>query len=360
MKAAVCRKFGDPLQIEEITLADPGPEEVRIRLKACAICHSDVSYMDGIWGGELPAVYGHEGAGVVEKVGPGVGKCKPGDHVIVTLIRHCGTCHYCADGHEVLCETTFPLHESQPIRRPDGEGLYQAMNSGAFAEAVLVHQSQVETIPSDMAFDVASLLACGVLTGWGAVKHASNLKPGQHAIVIGCGGVGINSIQAAAHTGAASVIAMDLSAEKRDLVRQFGATHAIDPTDADAVQQVFEITGKRGADFVYVTVGSKAAIESASKFITKNGTVVVVGMPGSDVRTEYDPATLATWSQKIVGTKMGSALQSQDIPELISLFQSGAIKLEPLISKRFKLDEINQAIDEVRKGEAIKNVIIYD
>lgn len=360
MKAAVCRKFGEPLVIEEITLAEPNHHEMIIRLKACAICHSDVSYMDGIWGGDLPAVYGHEGAGIVETVGPGVTKCKPGDHVIVTLIRHCGTCHYCDNGHEVLCETTFPLHESQPIRNSNGEELYQAMNSGSFAEAVLVHQSQVEIVPNDMEFDVASLLACGVLTGWGAVKHASDLKAGQHTVVIGCGGVGINSIQAAANSGAASVIALDLSAEKRELVKQFGATHAIDPTSPDAVENVFEITGDRGADFVFVTVGSKTAIESATNFITKNGTVVVVGMPGSDVRTDYDPATLAAWSQKIVGTKMGSAIQSEDIPELIKLYQAGNLKLEPLISNRYQLEEINEAIDEVRRGEAIKNVIVFE
>ncbi|MBL4890683.1 MAG: Zn-dependent alcohol dehydrogenase [Rhizobiaceae bacterium] len=360
MKAAVCRGFGEPLIIEEITLAEAGPGEVRVKLKACAICHSDISFMDGAWGGDLPAVYGHEGAGIVESVGKGVTKCKVGDHVVVTLIRYCGDCHYCAGGNEVLCEEVFPLNKDEPIFDASGKKLHQAMNSGAFAEAVVVEQSQLEVVPDDIAFDLVSLLACGVLTGYGAVKHASGLKEGQHAIVIGCGGVGLNSIQAASHLGAASVIGKDLSAEKLALIGEFGATHGINPTDVDGVDQVMKITGGRGADFVFVTVGSKRAIESASSYITKNGSVVVVGMPSSGTMTEYDPVTLAAWSQKIIGTKMGSAKLSEDIPELVSLYRSGKLKLEPLISGRYALENINDALDEVRNGKAIKNIIMFD
>jgi len=360
MKAAVCRAFGEPLVIENISLAEPGPGEVKISLKACAICHSDVSYMDGIWGGKLPAVYGHEGAGIVEAVGDGVSKCRPGDHVIVTLIRYCGQCHYCASGSEVLCEEVFPLNENEPITSASGEKLHQSMNSGAFAEAVVVHESQIEIVPNDMEFTSASLLACGVLTGYSAVANASDLKKGQHCVVIGCGGVGLNSLQAASITGAASVIAMDLSPDKLELVKEFGATHAINPSDADAKQQVMAITNGRGADYVYVTVGSKTAIESAANYITKNGTIVVVGIPGSDVYTRFNPAILVAWSQKIVGTKMGSARISQDIPKLLALYKDGQLKLEPLISKTFALEQINEALDEVRTGKAIKNIIVFD
>ncbi len=360
MRAAVCREFGKPLVIEEITLSNPNENDVRVKLKACSICHSDVSFADGIWGGQLPAVYGHEGAGVIVEVGAAVKNYAVGDHVIVTLIRHCSDCHYCADDVEVLCEGEFELSQKGPITNASGETLDQAMNCGAFAEEVLVHESQLQKAPKDMPFDVASLLACGVITGYGAVTHASNLREGQHAVVIGCGGVGLNSLQGASIKCAASVIAMDLEADKRELALKFGATHAIDPRDSDVVDQVMAITGGRGVDVVFVTVGAKAAIDSAQNFITKNGTVVIVGMPSSDTRGDYDPGTLAAWGQKIIGTKMGNCVIAVDIPELLELYANDKYKLDELISGRFKLEDVNQALDEVRSGKAIKNVIVFD
>ncbi len=359
-KAAVCYEFGKPLKIEEVIVAQPAHDEVRVNLKACSICHSDVSYADGIWGGQLPAVYGHEGAGIVESVGEGVRDFKPGDHVIVTLVRHCSDCHYCGDDMEVLCEGDFPLLHSKPITDPQGKELHQAMNCGAFAEDVVVHKSQLQKAPADMPFDIASLLACGVITGYGAVRHASQLKEGQHAIVIGCGGVGLNSVQGAALAGAKSVIAMDLEPEKLEVAKSFGATHGINPTDKTAVDQVMEITDGRGADVVFVTVGVKAAIDSAQNFITKNGTVVIVGMPSSDTRGDYDPGTMAAWGQKFIGTKMGNTVISEDIPELFELYSQGKYQLDPLISGRFKLEEINEALYEVRSGKAVKNVIVFE
>lgn len=360
MKAAVCREFGQPLVIEDIVLGSVGQNDVHVKLKACSICHSDVSFADGIWGGQLPAVYGHEGAGIVQAVGSAVNDYAVGDHVIVTLIRHCGDCHYCSDDVEVLCEGEFELSAQSPISNSAGETLVQAMNCGAFAEEVLVHESQLQKAPKDMPFDVASLLACGVITGYGAVAHASNLREGQHAIVIGCGGVGLNSLQGASLKGAASVIAMDLDEDKRKLALGFGATHSIDPRDADAIDQVMKITGGRGADVVFVTVGVKAAIDSAQSFITKNGTVVIVGMPSSDTRGDYDPGTMAAWGQKFIGTKMGNSVIAVDIPELLSHYEKGEYKLDELISGRFKLEDVNKALDEVRSGKAIKNVIVFD
>lgn len=360
MKAAVCREFGKPLVIEEITLGEVGKQDVHVDLKACSICHSDVSFADGIWGGNLPAVYGHEGAGVVVSIGDNVTDYAPGDHVIVTLIRHCGECHYCCDEVEVLCEGEFDLSRAGPISNAAGEQIEQAMNCGAFAEEVVVHQSQLQKAPANMPFEVASLLACGVITGYGAVSHASNLREGQHAIVIGCGGVGLNSVQGASLKGAASVIAMDLESDKRELAKSFGATHGIDPRDADVVDQVMKITGGRGADYVFVTVGAKTAIDSAQNFITKNGTIVIVGMPASGTRGDYDPGTMAAWGQKIIGTKMGNSVIEVDIPELIELYSDNQYKLDELISGRFKLEQVNEAMDEVRSGKAIKNVIVFD
>ena len=234
------------------------------------------------------------------------------------------------------------------------------MNCGAFAEQVVVHESQIQRVPDDMPFEVASLLACGVITGYGAVRHASGLKAGENAIIIGCGGVGLNSVQGAALAGAKSVIAMDLEAEKLELAKQFGATHGINPASADAVEQVMKITNGRGADKVFVTVGVKAAIASAQNYITKNGSVIIVGMPSSDTRGDYDPGTMAAWGQKFIGTKMGNTVISKDIPELLDLYSKGQYQLESLISGRFALEDINQALDEVRSGKAVKNVIVFD
>ncbi len=360
IKAAVCREFGQELSIEDISIREAQSGEVRVRLHACSICHSDLSFADGIWGGTLPAVYGHEGAGVVESVGKGVSDYAVGDHVIVTLIRHCHECHYCEHDAQVLCEGEFGFNSNPALSNESGEAIDQAMNCGAFAEMVLVDQSQLQKAPTDMPFDVASLLACGVITGYGAVSHASDLKAGDTAIVIGCGGVGLNSLQAAYLKGASAVIALDLEAEKRDLALEFGATHAIDPTSPTALDDVMKITNGRGADYVFVTVGAKVAIDSAQNFITKNGTVVIVGMPSSDTRGDYDPGTMAAWGQKFIGTKMGNAVIAIDIPELLTLYAEGKYKLDELISGRFKLEEVNEALAEVRQGKAIKNVIMFE
>ena len=241
-----------------------------------------------------------------------------------------------------------------------GNEIVQGLKTGAFAEAVVVDQSQVEVVPSDMPSDVASLLACGVLTGYGAVMHASDLKAGEHAIIIGCGGVGLNSIQGASLKGAKSVIALDLDADKRELVMDFGATHALDPNDPATADKIMEITEGRGADYVFITVGAKSAIESAQNFITKTGTIVIVGMTGVGVTTSYDPLTLADWGQKIVGSKMGNTVVSVDVADVLALYKEGKYKLDPLISGRFKLEEINEALAEVKQGKAIKNVIMFD
>ena len=360
MRAAVCREHGKPLTVETITLDAPGPGEVLVRIKACSICHSDLSFIDGIWGGQLPAVYGHEGAGIVEEIGEGVTEYAVGDHVLVTLIRHCGDCRNCRDEMAVLCEGELPLDQRNPIHGAGNEVLEQGMNCGAFAEAAVVHASQLQQLPWEMPFDVAALIACGVITGYGAAKRAAALRRGDHVVVIGCGGVGLNSVQGAALCGAKSVIAMDLEEDKLSLARKLGATHAIDPRDQEAVNQVMSITGGRGADCVLVTVGAKAAIDSAQDFIGKNGSIVIVGMPGVGTRGDYDPVTLAAWGQRILGTKMGNTVLSEDVPELLALYEAGKYQLDPLISGRFSLEDINAALDEVRSGKAVKNVIVFD
>ncbi|WP_311032301.1 Zn-dependent alcohol dehydrogenase [Mesorhizobium koreense] len=359
MKAAVCHEFGKPLVIEEINLAKPGPGEVLVDIRACAICHSDIFFAEGAWGGDLPAVYGHEAAGVVAATGTGVSRVKPGDHVVVTLIRSCGHCHYCRQGSEVMCEEVFARDTKGPLSGADGRPYVQAMHTGAFAERVLTHESQMVAIPKDVPFDAASLLACGVITGYGAVVNTAKVKPGHHVAVVGCGGVGLNSVQGAAIAGAGIIVAVDLADDKLEAAKRFGATHAVNPKKDDATKAIKALTQGRGVDFVFVTVGAKAAFDRAFDYITKNGTVVIVGMPPSGVMAEYDPGTVAAWNQKILGSKMGETRVATDIPELVDLYRAGRLKLDELITARYPLERINEAIAEVNAGKALRNVIVF-
>jgi Zn-dependent alcohol dehydrogenase len=360
IRAAVCRSFGAPLSVETVTLAEPGPGEVKVAIKACAICHSDLIYAEGGWGGELPMLLGHEAAGVVEAIGEGVRGVKIGDHVVVTLIRSCGSCFYCSDGHQVLCEEVFPLDLVSPVTGDDGTPIAHGLRTGAFAQKVVVERSQVVVIDKDIAFDVASLLACGVITGFGAVTNTAQIPAGSHVAVIGCGGVGLNAVQGAVAAGAKTIAAIDLSEAKLDAAKRFGATLALNPVHGSPREALIAATGGRGADFVFVTVGAKAAIDGASQYITKNGTVVIVGMPALGVMSEFDPGTLASWNQKIVGSKMGSTQLKRDIPHLVSLYRAGRLKLDELVTGRYRLGAINEAIASTKRGEALRNVIVFD
>ena len=359
IKAAICHRFGEPLSLEEIDIADPGPGEVMVDVKACAICHSDIFYAEGAWGGGLPAVYGHEAAGIVSAVGDGVDGVALGDRVVVTLIRSCGGCHYCGQGSLVMCEEVFPLDAKSPLTGADGAPYVQSMRTGAFAEKVVVHESQLAKLPDDMAFEPASLLACGVITGFGAVVNTAKVQPGQAVAVVGCGGVGLNSVQGAALAGASMVIALDLSEDKLTAARAFGATHAFNPVTTDAAAEIMALTGGRGVDYVFVTVGAKAAFDGAFSYLTKNGAVVIVGMPPSGVMASYDPGTMAAWNQRILGSKMGETDVSRDIPMLVEHYHAGRLKLDELVSARYPLHEINEAIAAVNAGKALRNVIVF-
>lgn len=359
MKAAVCREFGAPLVIEELHLADPGPGEVKVRMVATAICHSDITYAEGGWGGQLPAVYGHEGAGIVAEVGPGVHSVKVGDAVVVTLIRSCGHCHGCTMGMPVTCDATFPLDSTSPLTDASGTSIVHGLRTAAFAEQVVVEESQLVVVPADLGFDVASLLACGVITGFGAVTNTAGVQPGSHVVVFGCGGVGLNSVQGALLSGAQTIVAIDLAESKLQAALEFGATHTLNPITDDVVARVRELTDGRGADYVFVTVGAKAAFDASYALLAKAGAVVLVGMPANGVMSEIDPGTMAAYSQRILGSKMGGSRISIDIPNLVNLYKQGRLKLDELISGRYALADINEAMESVKRGDALRNVIVF-
>jgi len=359
MRAAVCRAFGEPLVVEDVCLDRPGPGEPKVEVAACAICHSDILYAEGGWGGALPAVYGHEAAGAVVEVGEGVSGFNAGDHVVVTLIRSCGSCPACARGTPVTCETRFALDARSPLRRADGQPLVHGLRTAAFAEQVVVEASQAVVIPRSLPFDSASLLACGVITGFGAVTNTAAVGPGASVVVIGAGGVGLNTIQGAAIAGARIVVALDVIDAKLEAARRFGATHALRADNAGVVEEVRRLSGGRGADYAFVAVGAKAAFEQALGMAARSGAVVFVGIPASGVMVEIDPGNIASDNQRILGSKMGGARIRDDIPRLIALYREGILKLDELISGRYPLERINDAIASVKRGEALRNVVVF-
>lgn len=359
MKAAVCTAFGKPLVIEELTIEPPQAGEVKVRLAACAICQSDVHYMNGAWGGKVPVVFGHEAAGVVEQVGGGVTSAKPGDHVVVALIRACGRCFYCAQGAQTLCEASFALDRQPRLHRRDGSAVHQGLRTGAFAEYVVVAQSQVVPIPEAIPFECAALLACGVITGLGAVVNTTEVPAGSSVVVIGAGGVGLNSIQGAALAGAHPVIALDVLDGKRAAAKAFGATDSLDAASPVARDRVLALTGGRGADFVFVTVGNVKAIEQGLDLLRRAGTLVIVGMPPSGAKAEIEAVAFADNGQRILGSKMGSSRLAVDVPRLVALYEQSRLRLDPLITARYPLDQINQAVAATQRAECLRNVIVF-
>ena len=356
IRAAVCRTFGAPLEIETLTLREPEQGEIEVRLAACAICHSDISYAEGIWGGDLPAVYGHEAAGHVSAVGPGVTGLTVGDPVVVTLIRSCGHCATCGAGRPVICEN--PAAHPPVLTDSDGAPVVQAMNSGAFAERIVVDQSQAVKLPADIDLVSASLLACGVITGVGAVVNAARLRPGQDVVVIGAGGVGLNAIQGARIAGARRIVAVDMSAEKLAIAKEFGATDGVLAT-AEAPWRDAKAALGRGADAVIVTVGAIPAYDAAPQYLAHGGRVVMVGMPHIDGMSSYSPVMMAAVGQGMIGSKMGDVAIARDIPWMVDLYRQGRLELDGLVSGRWPLEQINEAIADTRTGSAKRNVIVF-
>jgi S-(hydroxymethyl)glutathione dehydrogenase / alcohol dehydrogenase len=360
MKAAVCHGFGEPLRVEEVELRAPRVGEVSVRVAACAICHSDIAAMRGLWGGDLPAVYGHEAAGVVEDVGPGVETFASGDHVVVTLVRSCGRCALCLRGEPALCGDwpTMPISQHPPIATADGRTVQQGLRTAAFAERALVHVSQVVSIPTDVDLSCACLLACGVVTGVGAVLTTARVEAGASAAVIGTGGVGVNVVQGLALAGAREIVAVDIVDSKLAAAVAFGATHAVNGAADGLPDAVAELTAGRGLDYVFVTAASIAAVEQGLDLVGRGGTLVLVGMPPSGARASFDAERITDQGLRILGSKVGSVRPTLDIPHLVELYRQGRLRLDELISGRFPLEGVNDAVSSVEHGEALRPVVV--
>ena len=357
IKAAVCHEFGKPLTIETIELRAPGLGEVQVDLDAVAICHSDISFIEGGFGGHLPAVYGHEAAGRISAIGAGVKGFEVGDSVCVTLIRACGTCPSCGGGKPTICETPYDRLNGV-LSTADGAPVEHGLATGAFAEKVVVDQSQIVKIPDDVAKDVASLISCGVITGVGAAVNAAGIRPGQDVVVIGAGGVGLNAIQGARIAGARRIVAVDMVQDKLDAAREFGATDGVLASEGKPWRAALKAMG-RGADAVLVAVGAIQAYNEAPRYLARGGRVVMVGMPHFGQESTYSPLIMADSGQDIIGTKMGDVVIKRDIPWMIDLYKQGRLKLDELISNRWSLEQINEAIADTKAGHARRNVILF-
>ena len=359
MKAAVCYEFGKPLVVEEINIDPPKAGEVKVKMAATAVCHSDIHFIRGELGGKPPCVPGHESAGYIEEVGPGVTSVKPGDPVVASLLVSCGKCYYCRKGLSHMCSASWPLEKESRFHNKKGESLPQSFKIGTLAEYAVIDQSQVVKIPGDMPLDRAALLACGVITGFGAVVNRAKVEVMSSCVIIGVGGVGLNSIQGAAISGAYPVIAVDILDEKLEAAKKFGATHTINSKKVDPITTVKELTGGRGADYVFVTVGNAKAVEQGFAMSGPRGMTVIIGLPKFTDRLDISPFAFIKEERMLTGSFMGTTQLHTEIPKLVGLYKAGILKLDELITARYPLEKINEAIESVERGEALRNVITF-
>lgn len=359
MKAAVCRSFGNPLVVEELELAAPQYGEVKVKMAAVAICHSDVHIVRGEWAGDPPLVAGHEASGVVNEIGEGVTLVKPGDRVVVSLLRSCGRCIFCTTGYPYQCEGEFALDTEHRMTDASGNPIKMAIKTAAFAEETVVDQSQLAPVPDDFPMDAASLLACSVITGFGAVVRTAKVPFGSSVAVLGVGGVGLNAVQGAVVSGAHPIIAVDLLDSKLEAAKSFGATHTVRADRDSADEAVVEITGGRGADYAFITVGSTAAVEQGFKMIAKQGTEVLVGIPEAGANFSLPAGGFVGSEKKMIGSCMGSTRLSSDIPKHLNAYREKKLKLEELITNHYSLEDINEAITSMEQGKALRNVVVF-
>jgi S-(hydroxymethyl)glutathione dehydrogenase/alcohol dehydrogenase len=366
MKAAVLRQVKTPLVIEDVAIGKPGPHEVLIRTAAAGVCHSDLHFVEGAYPYPLPAVLGHESAGVVEQVGSEVRTVKVGDHVVTCLSAFCGHCDFCLTGHMSLCvspETKRtpeqpPRLTCEPVGGAAPGGMNQFLNLSSFAEMMLVHEHACTPIRKDMPLDRAALIGCSVTTGVGAVFQTSNVRPGETVAVIGCGGVGLAAINGAAIVGAGRIIAIDKAPAKLELAKAFGATDVVDAGAGDPVAQVQELTGG-GVHHSFEAIGLKQTAEQAFRMLRRGGTANIIGMIPVGTMIELHGADFLG-ERRIQGSLMGSNRFPVDMPRLVDFYLQGKLKLDDLISRRIKLEQVNEAFAEMKTGTVARSVILFD
>ena len=361
MKAAVLVEPNKPLVLEDLSIAKPGPHEVLIRTAACGLCHSDLHFIEGAYPHPLPAIPGHEAAGIVEAVGSEVRTVKPGDAVVTCLSAYCGHCEFCVTGRMSLClggDTRRAPGDAPRITRADGSVVSQMLNLSAFAEQMLIHEHACVKIDPEMPLDRAAIIGCAVTTGAGTIFNACKVTPGETVAVVGCGGVGLATINAAKIAGAGRIIAADPIPEKRALAMKLGATDVVDATADGAAAQIVEMT-KGGVDHAIEAVGRPASAQLAVSVLRRGGTATILGMMPLAEKVGLSAMDLLS-GKKLQGAIMGGNRFPVDIPRLVDFYIRGLLDLDSIIAERIPLSAINDGFDKMKKGDSARSVIVFD
>jgi len=363
MRASVLMAQGEPLEVHDLELEAPRDGEVSVRMAASGVCHSCLHAADGSWKGvPVPIVLGDEGAGVVEAVGPGVRELAVGDHVILSWAPTCGRCHYCVIGRPNLCERRQPgrgvLLDGTTRMSLGGRPVHHYGHVATYASRTVVAESCAIRIDPAMPLDQAALIGCSVMTGVGAVLNTAAVPAGASMAVWGVGGVGLNVVQGGAMVAAHPIIAVDVKASKLEHARGLGATHAVDASREDPAAAIRGITG-RGADFTFVAVGDARAMSQACDALAPGGTCVLIGVPATGATIPVDPRPLVTGERVIRGSSYGSARTREDLPRLVNLYKAGKLRIGELITRRYGLDEANEAFRALAQGELARGVIVF-
>jgi len=364
MRAAVFRAPGTPIEVEEVELAPPRAGEVRVRIAAAGVCHSDLHVRDGDWPLPLPMVLGHEGSGTVVETGRGVDHLEVGDHVVLSWVAPCGSCAPCRRGHPVQCLVAAGVVSRGGVLRDgtsrlsvDGATLHHYMGVSAFAEEAVVPAAGAIRIDPAAPLDVVSLVGCGVATGVGAVRNTARVEPGSSVVVLGCGGVGLSVVQGARLAGAERIVAVDLRPDKTALARTLGATDVVDASAGGTVEAVRELLPE-GADYAFDAIGGRALTEQCIAVLGMGGAAVVVGIPPAGVAAAFDPGVLVAREQRILGSNYGGIDPARDIPRLVQEYLAGDLLLDELVSRRRPLEEAAASLDDLASGATLRELLV--
>jgi S-(hydroxymethyl)glutathione dehydrogenase / alcohol dehydrogenase len=360
--AAVLYEFGSPLAIEEIDVEGPRAGEVMVRMAASGVCHSDLHTQQGIHPCHLPAVLGHEGAGIVEAVGDGVSDLGRGDHVILSWLPYCGRCRFCLSGRPVLCDDlgwsdAGTMTDGTTRFSKDGRQILHSTSS-SFAEVTVVPAQTAIKVDESLDLGALALLGCAVMTGVGAVFNTAGVRPGDSVAVVGCGGVGLSVVQGARIAGAVAIVAIDPVEAKRELAKRLGATHAIGAKSGDTSSQLREILPE-GADFAFEALGRPETIETALGLAGKGGTAILIGMAPPSAKVAINPLAMTLSEQAIKGCWYGSCRPPTDFSRLVDLYRNGALDLESMVTRKCRLEDVNDAFAAIERGEVARTVIDY-
>ena len=355
----------NPLKIEDVTLDDPGFNEVVVKIKAAGLCHSDLSVIDGNRPRPLPMALGHEASGVVVELGEGVDKLSVGDHVVFAFLPSCGSCSYCNTGRAALCEPGAEANGKGTLlgghKRIHNKGNYYHHHLGVsgFAEFAVASVDSLVKIDQEIPFEIAALFGCAIMTGVGAVVNTAQLKFGESILIVGLGGVGLSAILGAKAAGASNIIAADLNPQKRAIGKKLGAHYTIDSSKKNALQFLKDLSGG-GVDVALEFAGAISALEFAFHATKRGGTTVTAALPHPDAKLEISPVTLVGQEKSLKGSYLGSCIPSRDIPAYIELYKTGRLDVEKLISHRIKLEDINDGFERLAQGDALRQIILFD